>query len=328
MKKNVILSGLLLALVSCGPIDDMKEMKNTTTEMKDTTKGMASSTKRIDGYSANTYRDMRLDTSISNGFKALNEMEAANSLEQKVIAAAYYMASFEFQLWKNNDLDDEALRQKMYALSVKRLFADIKEYVVSEKDAHKPPPSEKDASADANKLKNLYAISVAMHEINPNQEVAEKVNGVKLVSMLDLVTDGLRAAALNSKMDLAKTPEYQKIVAQNEELAVMLLQLRYNILAGKALKLIADLDGLFNGLINKTAKSLFPWKPDLTRLTNTAKIEYAVKVTHLALDARKRLVSTGNKVAEFGLSSILEHMDISQVPKGPLAEVLGALKAK
>ncbi|OQW52798.1 MAG: hypothetical protein A4S09_08110 [Proteobacteria bacterium SG_bin7] len=342
MKKIVILFGLFSALVSCGPLNDLKETTNTTKEMRDITKdmknttgemykttkelaeiskGMAKSTGRINNYSANTYRDMRLDTSISNGFKALNEMETAVSLEQKVIAAAYYMASFEFQLWKNEDLDDEPLRQKMYALSVKRLFADIKEYV-SKDDAHEKPPEENDFSTNASKLRNLYAIAVTLHEINPNQEVSEKVNGVKLVSMLQLVTEGL-SSALTKTENLPKIPEYQKIVAQNEELAVMLLQIRYNVLAGKVLKLITKLDTT----LDKLEKSKFSWKPDFSRINNAAKVEYAAKVALLAVDARKRLTSNGYKPAEIGLSKIIQNIDLSQLPSRSLTDALSALKA-
>lgn len=332
MKNNVILiAGLLLSMSACGPIDDMKEMKNTTAEMKNTTKelaeiskGMAKSTGRIDGYSANTYRDMRLDTSISNGFKALNEMEAASSIEQKVIAAAYYMASFEFQLWKNTDLDNEHLREQMYALSVKRLFADMKEYLGSLADSEKLPPQPNQVSKEDNNLKNLYAISATLHEINPNQEALEKLNKIKLVSMLDLITEGLQAVSRTST-PLAKAPEYQKIVAQNEELAVLLLQLRYNLFAGKALTTIADVGGLFA----KLGKTMFTWQPDLGKLSNSAKAEYSIKLMMGAADARARLLSTHHSLANVsGLPTIIDNMDISNVPKGPLAEVLAALKGK
>lgn len=144
--------------------------------------------------------------------------------------------------------------------------------------------------------------------------------------MLDLITEGLKSAA---QKDLAKVSEYQKIVAQNEELAVMLLQLRFTVLAGKALNLVVDLDGLADGFFNKGIKTLFPWKPELGRVNNAAKIEYAIKVTLLALDARQRLAATGHKIAEVkSLFAIIENMDLSRVPKGPLADALGALKAK
>ncbi len=302
-----------LAFSACGPIDDMKEMKKTTAEMEQTTKELAEvskkmnkSTTRIDDSAGNTYRDMRLDTSVSNGFKALNEMEAANSMEQKMIAAAYYMASFEFQIWKNKDLDGELLRQKMYALAVKRLFADMKEYVSTLDDAQILPTS------GGNNLKNLYAMAAMLHEINPNQEVMSEVNGVKLTSVLDLITDGLQAVAQRKS---GHAPEYQKIVAQNEEFAVLLLQLRYNIFTLKTLKMVSHID---DGFTTKAAMYLSSWQPDFSGLTNDSKMEFAAKVMALTLDTRHRLTSMGYKIADLKLplgrkfSWIMKNMDLSK----------------
>lgn len=319
-------TGFLLVAVftvsACGPIDDMKEMKNTTAEMKETTKELAEvskkmnkSTTRIDDSAGNTYRDMRLDTSISNGFKALNEMEAANSLEQKMTAAAYYMASFEFQVWKNKDLDTPEVRQQMFALSVKRLFADIKEYVSSLNDSQNFPPLITATTSADNKLKNLYAIAAILHEVNPNQEIMHKVNNVAVTNMLELITEGLATA---KSSNINQLPEYQKIVAQNEELAVLLLQLRYNILTLKSISFVSNVQ-------EKTTLAtmyLKSWTPDLSNLSNASKVEYAIKVTQAALDARNRLTSNGHKIAKLYLpvplisvefASIIKNMDVKSV---------------
>lgn len=330
-KITSILTISILSLSACGPIDDMKDMKKTTAEMKETTKELADvskkmnkSTTRIDDSAGNTYRDMRLDTSISNGFKALNEMESAKSLEQKMIAAAYYLASFEFQVWKNKDLDTEELRQQMYALSVKRLFADIKEYVSELTDSESLPPKISDVSVADNNLKNLYAIAAMLHEVNPNQEVMHRVNDVQVVTMLDLISEGLHSA---KSTNVTKVPQYQKIVAQNEELAVLLLQLRYNIFMLKSLSSVSNIQ---DGLIAIQAMYRKPWQPDFSKLSNAAKLELAVKVTHLALDSRQRLMSTGHKTAALKLplnlefSWILKNMDVkgTKFEKNPLAQAL------
>jgi hypothetical protein len=323
-KNSLLISTLVFAgLTACGPLDDMKDMKNQTKELGDISKAMSQSTKRIEDYSSSTYRDMRLDTSVSNGFKALREMENANSLEQKAIAAAYYMASFEFQLWKNKDLDNDELREHMAALSVKRLFADIKEYNPRLDDSKKLPPETKDVTPDDDNLKNLYALAATLHEINPNQEAMAKVNKIQLISMLDLITDGLVATA-SGKLENALP--HQKIVAQNVEYAVLLLQLRFNVMAGKSLTAIADTES--EVALGKMA--IGHWQPDLSRLNNSAKVEQAVKLTKLAIDTRERLVKNGFKIAvptklKVPVSVIFKNMDLSNVPKGALKDALTEL---
>lgn len=304
-----------------------EKMNKTTNEMSETTKqlavisqGMSHTTNQISDNAKNTYRDMRLDTSVSNGFKALNEMEQAKSLEQKMIAAAYYYASFEFQLWKNKEGDSDELREKMFAFAMKRLFIDIKEYFKNSSEATVRPPTRDEVGPDQNRLANLYALAAMVHELNPNQEAVSKLNNVKLVSTYDLIKDGLSAihAEKTGKISLLKATEHAQVVAQNEELAVFILQLRYNILVAKTLSMVTNLASTIKETaLKKAVLSEHKWNTSLEHLSNTAVLSLAIKAAGAAIETRHVLQKNGYMVANMLLNdgTITPNVDLATVLK-------------
>ncbi len=342
MRRHIGALGLLL-LSGCSAIEDMKEMKQMTKEMGakmdqtnrnldrtlSQTQDMKSTTGKIYDYSSMTYRDLRLGESAKSGFIALESLNKARSIEQKFVAAGFYFAAQEYQMWKSMDSDDKESRERMYAVAATRFFMDIREYIEDTAINEMKPPEKSDTSVKANNLKNLLALSAIMHEVNPSQKTLAKERNIQIVTMYDLLKEGLSAVReeRKNKKSLLDAPEYLQIIAQNEEITVLMLQLRYNILSSKTLTLVSDIEE------KKISKYAASWDIDPHKLNNSAKILYATKAAVFSNDTRNFLVSLGYPIPnitilwlpfsmDLELSRVFRNMNVDSIPKSPQTEQL------
>ncbi|MDZ4662343.1 MAG: hypothetical protein SGJ18_12065 [Pseudomonadota bacterium] len=328
---KTILNLLSVALIAsaCSMKKDMKEMHDNTLEMNkkmsetyDLMKQMKMSTDTVSETANHTYLDMRLNESVKDGFIALDAMNEETSLEAKMVAAAFYYASMEFQLWKGGfKNDNEEHRNLMYKLAVGRFFHDITEYLPQNLSAatisdilNKRPPKNDENSKEDNALKNLYALAGVMHELNPNQEIMAKEKNFKPVSFFDVLVEGVNAIAEEKagKNQTLAAPEYIQIIAQNEERLKLMLGLRYNLLAIKSIIYVA---GDISNPITLGKMMMAPWEASFAELSNSSKLGFAIKVTKGAVLTRLILNKFGIRpvlptIVGKGFQDILNNMTV------------------
>lgn len=354
MKPLHLLIALTFTTSACSLKKDMKEMHDSTVEMNkkmtdtyELMKQMKSSTDTVSETANHTYLDMRLNESVKDGFIALDAMDKEDSLERKMVAAGFYYASMEFQLWKGGfKNDNEEHRRLMYKLALTRFFHDIAEFLpknltpaTASELLNSLPPDTEDKSEKDNTIKNLYALAALMHEINPNQEVMAKEKNFKPISFLDVLNEGLLALAeeKSGKRQTVNDPEYIQLIAQNEERLKLMLSLRYNILAIKSIVFVA---GDISSKATLGKMMVTPWETSFADLSNSSKLAFAIKVTKAALQTRQMLSLIGIRptlpsIMVKGFEDILNNMNIvnsedtSKANKPLVAELvklLGALK--
>ncbi|MCC7442378.1 MAG: hypothetical protein IT285_12145 [Bdellovibrionales bacterium] len=274
-------SSLALALTAstgCGMIKNLEEMHDatvsmsgTTTGMAETTDHMADTTDNLNATAGSTYADLRQGNSLTIRTERLRAMEHAQAMAAKISEAAKFEMAFEFQLWKAFDADTEAKRQMLYEDAIPEFFRSIADYV-----PHNRPT---DPTSNDDDMKNLYALAVTMHRVNPNQIAMAAEQGIDEVCILGLVKDGLRAkAAIESgEVGEEELPAYQVEVLKEEQNAVYMLKLRHQFLAAMAMSKVSDTEsrGNISAFFRKLRILLFKWDADFSGLNEVQIREYA-----------------------------------------------------
>lgn len=221
----------LLGLAACGPIKNMDEMHDATNSMATTTDHMSKTTEEMKGKTEDlyhttlsTYTDLRQGNSLIIRADALNDMEKYASIESKIDEAGMYYMAFEFQLWKNYGPDTEKAREALYLEAAQQFFRDIHRYM--DADRSTDPASTNPA------MQNLFALAVALHQLNPNQEAMAEKSGIANVSMLSLIKGTLakQADVESGKIAWDSVKEYEREILTNAKDAIYMLQLRANFL--------------------------------------------------------------------------------------------------
>lgn len=212
--------------------DRMARMEKSTDELKKLTENLKNQ-------SAEIYDASRQAVAMNSRRDLLESVYKAESGGQKAVFAALYFKAFEFQFWTGADKDaSEDRRLSLMADATKEFFKAVQEFGDADPSAEPDPIAQRDAKSPlrsaANKQATFNALALTMHESNSKQEdMLKDRKGLKLVTMYSLITDGLAAEKSSSQQDL---PEYQKVVLENKELALKLLQARHNILLAVFLK--------------------------------------------------------------------------------------------
>jgi hypothetical protein len=227
----------LLAGSGCGITKNMDEMHDATLAMNKTTNGVARTSESIEKLTDELYADLRQGNALTIRSERLRALELAPSQEAKISEAAKYFMAFEFQLWKSYGVDSDQRLTELQKCAVQEFFRDVSSYIPHDRDTSlKPVPS--------NAMRNLYAIAVTLHEVNPNTRDFVESKGKKPDSMLDLIKRALEAKAgvEAGKRDLAREPSWVSEVLAHEQDAVYLLQLRAAFLPVMVLGRIAAID--------------------------------------------------------------------------------------
>ena len=270
----------IIAASSCGKLDDMHDatmaLKTKTDEVGATSQDLKTLTTDVDKKSADldqkttqvlqTSQDLKTLTTdlldenrqgnaVTIRGQRLDAMDKTKDQQAKIGEAGLYYSAFEFQLWTDFANDDEAKLQQLYVDSVTEYFRVISQYIHPD---YNPSPTSND-----NRMKNLYALAVTMHQVNPNETWI--VPNQTALNMLDLVKNSLAAKELGES---GKTlPAYQVEVLNHphEEEAVYMLQLRANFLPAMTLANISKLQK--GGLTAKWAEAkmyLKAWDADIS----------------------------------------------------------------
>lgn len=237
MNKTLKISTLLMLTISmaaCGALDTMDDMSGTTKSMKGTTEEMKLGTEVL-------LRDARQGGAVKTRRDALDSMMThKKALELKFKDAAIYYQAFEFQIWENILTDDETHRQALLRDGAQEFLVTLLGVIHGKKPAPNPLSSD-------DTMTTLLALGATADQVNTIQLEASARKPFQVVSMLDLIATALRSkdAVNNGNIPL----EYIYKVLLNEDEALYLLELRYNIMSAMVLDKIYSVSQM--GLVDK-----------------------------------------------------------------------------
>jgi hypothetical protein len=210
------------------------------------------------------YQDLRQGNSLELRTRRLQAMREAPVIEGKISEAGKYFMGFEFQLYKAFATDDESKMDDLKLDSINEFFRDLPTFSYGGFGIN--------PQATTGDMGNLFALAVAIHRVNPNEERLIREKNLPKVTMLNMIEDTLaKKAQIESGEIQAKEWEHQILV--HEEECHYLLQLRANFLG------VMALDGLTNvgdaGLIAKAKMLYFRYTVNLSQHTMARLEEYA-----------------------------------------------------
>ena len=232
-------------------------------------------------------------------------MEEAVAIDTKCDEAASYVMAMEFQLWKQG-IDTPADRERLNSDAIIEIFRVAKNYMTGTTDVSP-------ASTDG-RMENLYALSAALHKINPNQQAQADELGIKPISMYDLITQALTIGLeiKHNRRDPGTVPQWVTEVLRAQPTAIYLLQVRHNFLGAMPLADISQIKaegwlGL-NSLLHQAEMFLSPWTPNFNEM-NQAMLAYDVLKMQYASATGQFLISINeNPKLDPSLVKIWKHM--------------------
>lgn len=237
---SVVLGIALIAASSCGKLAEnaQKSADNSATAAQN-------STNLLD-LNQNAYGDARQGGSRERRENALATMERATALESKMVSAASYFSAMEYQLFKNDGFREDHPEKRA------RLQAEgISEFMKIQKDYAKPSL---DAAADTGVVSDLrsalghpeylnaFALAGALHKISERQIEAAKRYHFTAQSPLDLLAQAIasKPSIESSPSALASAPTFVYEILRESRDAILLLELRANLMAGTALQALGN----------------------------------------------------------------------------------------
>lgn len=255
--------------------DQIHSTNTTTDHMATTTDGMAGNVSLTACIAGETYTALRQGNSIQarDGDDALGKMDKANAIETKIFEGAAYMKAFEFQIPNCLDPNAEAYQHEFYMEAAQEFVRVLPNYLTSDKSKWSVS-----ATSTDNQNNDVYALAVALQELNPNVVTAYKLNKwpYKPQSLLDVIQE-----ALSNKTELAAHPEKTTLaeheILVNEDILVQLMQIRMNFLAAMSLAKVSNLEvkGFLGlpGLVREAKYFFGGWTPNLRQFGNSEDVE-------------------------------------------------------
>jgi hypothetical protein len=233
---------------STGSLHDLtQEMNETTKGLGENTKKVAELTDRMDKQTAEMYRDLRQGDSLNARRAGLKAMTEAEEPARKISEAAKYFMSFEYQVWTGIGHDDAANRLELAASAAREFMKDVQGFLAPGEEAAASPlaaPMGPVGKESANREQDLNALSVAMHMLNPKQEILLKEHkDLKEMSMYVMIGEALSAGrdiALGAKKP-EDFPQYVREILVYENLAKLLMQVRYNYLGAMTVSRVSNI---------------------------------------------------------------------------------------
>ncbi|MCC6276714.1 MAG: hypothetical protein IT289_02220 [Oligoflexia bacterium] len=316
--------------ITSGMRDSMDDLQKTTQgmsvstdELVRLTKFLGANTSVLAQLTENLSLDARPAFALALRRQSLDRMNQSRVMEVKLSEATTFFMAQEFQVWKGVGSDDLNRREMLKGQAASEFFRIVKEWTT--KDRSLSPGSSE------NRVMNLYALTTALHTISEDQARVTQALRVPPVSMLSIIRQSLFALAdiKKGKRSAQNLPAYMTEVINNDELAIYLLQLRYNFLVGMALANVTTLNlaghagcsegymscldaGLTNlrDMMNKARMYLFDWKPTLSQ-KNVVQVQVYNSFLAEALRTRELLTILGKPAPLNGLvRKILSNMQI------------------
>lgn len=234
--------------------------------------------KRVGTGIEETYDGLRQGDSSNLRRLAFQGLISAHAHEKKLLEAAQYLAGYEFYFWRGFGIDNQTQRREdLVAGATQQFFKDI--YELYNYSPSVFPLADPDLGESFNREASFNAIAAALHMDNPKQKenirlMAAKGVQVEELTFLKLIKQGLIAKinVESKKTKFEQVPLHLKEVMINEEVAIKLLQARWNFLAVAAMdkSIHFKQNGMFK-YFRSAWKLATTWQLDFSKL-NTSQI--------------------------------------------------------
>ena len=304
------------------------DMKNTTQEMQETTEQLLVKTEKVESkivetvqIAQETYFDLRHGFSSTARSENLHDMEKSSQTTSKATFAAKFLMAFEYQLWSGLSKDNAEQRDEKAAASVREFFGILQEYTKDTAMRIETLPSALDletlwSNTSSDDLKNITAISIALHSIESKQQtVLKKYPELQKYTMYSMIQDSLKLkqSVESGEKSLEEIPAYSREVLKNANLAIYLLQMRQNAFITA---FVSQTSKLRDGLWSYLTMTFTGWELDLAKLDQAVlkdKVETYLTQAH---ETRQFLKSLGVQ-AELSAKNfdLLKNMEINKKQK-------------
>jgi hypothetical protein len=306
MRLATLVLPVLLLSTACSVKKNMDDMHEKTIEMADTTQELQESTaetKDVLAWVSIVQKQGGGHEIRSNSFE---ELVAADTLNLKLARAKSYYYAFDFQVANYVEITGVSLvdlRNEFLGLAVSELGKVLPEVMPS------GTRWKLDGTDGGNKNQSLMAMAATMHEINVLQGPQSEPVGLRPLSMMDIVLEGLAKKPLvnSGRLQDNQLSKADKEVLREEQIFTHLLRLRVRALAVIALGRISNIQ---DGIFRKFGMLFTSWEPRFDEL-NAEQIEYAALILERAQETRVAL----------------ERMDIPAELDGKVERILKRMKS-
>lgn len=285
LKTTMSVLSVLVVSAGCGKLKEMKD--NTVQANKNSTRILSLNEAMLpvsrQGGASGTRRD------------TFEKVVEAEDMGSKISWAAHYFNALEFQTWMGTQLDTRT-RDELIGEGVREVFQLIGGIAPATRDMNRSISP----GSGGNERQTLMAMAATMHQVNGNQRALTDTD----TSMYDIIKEALAIkqeieAGMMDEVDPRIKP-YHRDVLSNYNLAVYMLQLRYNFLVSLSLNKIADISKFTTlGKFRRAYLSrlplvgdLFDWTPD-THLRTPEELQTAVGILNGAVKTEVSMVAVG-----------------------------------
>jgi hypothetical protein len=293
----VLSAGAVLALSSCGKLNDMHDatvdVNKKTDHLSASTDHLKDKTDEIEKATCKMYTSLRQGNAKQSRDADMTAMRASKNINEKLELSAKYMQGFEYQLWTDS-CAEVAPRDVVIDQAVTELLTTLEPYV---KDRSKVT-----ATKQSDDYQTLYAIAATLHRVNELQDVYLKGTNEKALRPLDILLQGLKYHQMSNRGELGDevAPSWATIVGKYEKDAEFVLRIRANFMMAYGYA-VADSDSFGDapstlekiGRIGMTKLFSSKWKPNLDARDPTEIRERITVSLKLAQETRAGLISLG-----------------------------------
>ncbi|MEN9528401.1 MAG: hypothetical protein RI932_274 [Pseudomonadota bacterium] len=248
----------------------MEEMKREMGEMNgkliETNQRMEGMNKALD----RMYQDLRQGDALAARLQTIEKMSEANTLKGKTVYAAQYFMSFEYQLWKGEGSDGNALREVLKRDAVDEFIQTLRRFSKSTL-----PLSAMSQDRD---LLSLEALALTSHMVNSNAAYALSQRKISISSMHALFRDSLDYGHKLAKGAIAfkDLPEFAQFALREPDLLRYFFELRVNMLPAMVLSEISEVasDASVSRWSSRVFSWLRPWNANLAQKNELELREY------------------------------------------------------
>jgi TolA-binding protein len=283
-------------------MDEMKrEMGEMNGKLIETNQRMETMNKALD----RMYQDLRQGDALAARLQTLEAIEQQHSLKSKVLHAAQYFMSFEYQLWKGDGIDDSLLRDIFARDAVDEFSQTIRRFAKTEL-----PVS---VLLTDNNTASLQALALTSHILNSNAVVNGHKHGQLVVSMHELLRQALVYGnkVKDSQLNRADIPLFAQFALRYPELVKYVFELRINMFPALLTSNVSqmDNDSFMKRWFSRASSWLKPWEADLSD-RNFIEIEELQNWMSFAVNDLKTLQSLGLTArVDPALIRVLSHLE-------------------
>lgn len=211
--------------------------------------GMSGKMSDLLGKMVEIYETARPSVALAVREQAWQKVKSAESLPEKISAAAKYFMAFEYQVYQGTGEDGREKRLALAESAAAEFFREIKSFL--------PASGDRETSMDLTGAnEEVTALAVALHRVNEIQEEWLSHNrDQEKISMLSMLEKALRQRVTGATEN--GNASYIKVILADRDIAVHLLKVRMNAMVELTLGRVSPLAR--NGVADVMGEAVGRW---------------------------------------------------------------------